>query len=160
MTASAANGSHRVTAYSAPPSGAPSRPATCWRAWFWLSAVGRSSVGTTVRTADISAGAKTPGGGAGQQRDDQQVRHRERVLDAGDDERGVEQHAAAAGAQRMIRRRSRRSASDAGGQQRRRQAEQVRPPPRRPPASSEPVSAKATSGKTKVLTRLPSSLIV
>ena len=70
LTASAANGSHRVTAYSTPPSGAPSRPATWRRAWFWLIAVGSSSSVTTVRTADDLGRGEEPGGGAGQQRDD------------------------------------------------------------------------------------------
>ena len=58
--ASARKGNHRVMPYSAPPTGPPSRLATCWRAWFWLNAVGRSSVLTTSLTADISAGEKTP----------------------------------------------------------------------------------------------------
>ncbi len=53
VTASTAKGSHRVTPYSSPPSGPPSRPATCSRAWFCDSAVGRSSVATTERMADI-----------------------------------------------------------------------------------------------------------
>ncbi len=60
LSASARNGSQRVTPYSRPPSGPPTSEATCWRAWFWLSAVGRSSVGTTARTADASAGLKAP----------------------------------------------------------------------------------------------------
>ena len=58
--ASAAKGSQRVTPYNAPPTGPPSNDATCCRAWFCDSAVGRSSSGTTARTAEISAGAKTP----------------------------------------------------------------------------------------------------
>ena len=60
VTASNRKGIQRVTAYSAPPSGPPTRLATCWRACCWLSAVGSCSVGTTARTADISAGANTP----------------------------------------------------------------------------------------------------
>ncbi len=58
--ASTTNGAHARTAYRAPPRGPPRSDATCWRAWFWLNAVGRSSVGTTVRIAAICAGWKTP----------------------------------------------------------------------------------------------------
>lgn len=60
VIASTANGSHRVTAYNAPPSGPPSSEATCWRAWFWLRAVGRSSVATTDRIAESCAGLNAP----------------------------------------------------------------------------------------------------
>ena len=42
--ASTANGAHARTAYSRPPSGPPSREAMCWRAWFWLKAVGSDPV--------------------------------------------------------------------------------------------------------------------
>ena len=60
VTASKRNGAQRVKAYRMPPSGPPSRSATCWRAWYWLSAVGSCSVGTTARTTDISAGVNSP----------------------------------------------------------------------------------------------------
>jgi hypothetical protein len=58
--ASTANGSHLVTAYSAPPAGPPTSDAMCWRAWCCDSAVGNSSVRTTERTAEISAGPNSP----------------------------------------------------------------------------------------------------
>ena len=96
---------------------------------------------TTVRTADISAGANSPAPTPVSSATDEQVRDGERAGDAGDDQGGVEQdagagrRAASSGAGRPGRRARPR------GQQGRRQAEQVEPP-RRPAASSaEPVSA-------------------
>ncbi|GAC1532849.1 MAG: hypothetical protein NVS3B1_26950 [Marmoricola sp.] len=47
-------------AISTPPSGPPTRLATCSRAWFWLRAAGTCSVGTTNRMAADSTGANTP----------------------------------------------------------------------------------------------------
>ena len=96
-TASTANGSHRVTAYSSPPIGAPTSDATCWRAWCCESAVGSSSVATTERTAEISAGANSPAPRAGEHGHREEVRQRQRTGQRGDDERGVEEYAGRAG---------------------------------------------------------------
>ncbi len=60
VTASNTNGSTFDALYIAAPSGPPTRAAMWWRAWFWLRAVGSSSWATTDRTADASAGPKTP----------------------------------------------------------------------------------------------------
>ena len=97
VQASKRNGAHRVTAYSAAPSGPPTRPATCWRACCWERAVGRSSSGTTVRTAEHLGRREEPGAGPGEQRDGEEVRDRQRPGHAGRDQRRVEQHAGAAG---------------------------------------------------------------
>ena len=97
VSASNRNGAQRVTAYSTPPSGPPTRPATCWRACCWLSAVGSCSVGTTVRTADISAGAKTPAATPVSSATDEEVRHGQHAQQPGDDQGAVEEHPGAGG---------------------------------------------------------------
>ena len=158
VTASTANGSQRATPYNAPPIGPPTRPATCWRAWFWLSAVGSCSRGTTVRTADISVGAKTPGGGTADAGHHQQVGERDGVEHGGEGERGVGQRAGAAGDAQQ------QAPVDAVREHARGQQGGGRPSsstaPTRPASQTEPVTAKAMSGKTNMLTRVPSSLTV
>ncbi len=72
-TASTRNGAQARTAYSRPPRGPPRREAMCWRAWFWLKAVGSCSVGTTARIAAQAGGLEDALGHAGEECDDGQV---------------------------------------------------------------------------------------
>ena len=97
VIASTANGSHRVTAYNAPPSGPPSSEATCWRAWFWLRAVGRSSVGDDRPDRRELCGVERAGRHARDQRDHDEVGEREAAGRSRDRERGVRRAAGGAG---------------------------------------------------------------
>ena len=124
-SASNRNGAHARTAYSRPPSGPPSSEAMCWRAWFWLYAVARSSSRTTAADRGDLCRLEDALGHAGEQRDDGEVGDGERTEPARDREAAVEDDAARAGHQHQ------RAAvvavgEDARRQQHRAEAEQAR----------------------------------
>ena len=146
------NGSQRVTAYSTPPSGPPSSDGDVL-AGLDLAQRGGQLVGGDDRAhGGISAGMKTPAATPVSSATTSRCGTVSAPSDAGDRQRAVEEDAGARSLVRISRRRSTRSASTPAGSRAPPCRAGAAPRRRRPPAV-EPVSAKASSGKTNMLTR-------